>query len=37
LLVGFQKILYTMVDGDILPEPCMKNDENLYNQKLRRV
>jgi len=31
LLVGFQKILYTMDDGDILPEPCMKNDEDLYN------
>ena len=30
LLVGLQKILYTTGNAGILPEPCMKNDENLY-------
>jgi hypothetical protein len=30
LLVGLQKILYTTGDAGILPESCMKNDENLY-------
>jgi len=37
LLVGLQKILYTTGDAGILPEPCMKIDENLYNPLLKWV